>query len=76
MSIDLPNMSTKEIILLNKIWSCDSLEEFKTWKESLCESDQLLATDLLFALSAEIELQEEESYSEAQQLIEKIKRKL
>jgi hypothetical protein len=76
MSIDLPNMSTKEIVLLNKIWSCDSLDEFKTWKKSLCESDQLLANDLLFALSAEIELQEEQSYAEAQQLIEKIKRKL
>jgi len=76
MSIDLPNMSSKEIFLLNKIWACDSLEDFKTWKKSLNESDQLLANDLLFALSAEIELQEEKSYAEAHHLIEKIKRKL
>lgn len=76
MNIDLPNMSKKEIALLNAIWNCESLGDLAGLKQNLSLADQKLVDELVVALAAELEMQQQESFAEANKLIQKIKAKL
>ena len=68
--ITLTNLTEYQVLMLNKMWNIDSLEDFTQWQEGLDDEDLLLSQDLAEAVRSAME-DETMDLTEANQVLSK-----
>lgn len=73
MTID--GLTKEQVMLLDCIWSCESLEEFHEWKSMLSEDQQRtvdVLVEMLMIAEADEKVSEMTHYPDAMKLLENI----
>jgi len=78
MNMQIDGLNQRQLWMLNTIWTCQSEDQFLTWYMELSPMEQLIAESLVRILQheyLEIYVNADKEYTEAKEIIERIKRK-
>ena len=69
MLIKIDNLTKSQCTMLDKIWSCDTHDEFLSWHKNLNDQDQVQASTLLCLLEHEIIERDIKNFNQANQVL-------
>lgn len=73
--IEIHGVTKKEMAMLDKIWLCETEEEFLEWHDSLSYQDKLVVSKLLETLRIEmIDSEINENFNEANEVLSRYKK--